>query len=50
MSRGIIFYPLAYVLEFGKGQEFDFVIADRKKLPEQTREYLRSLGVTVIDL
>ena len=48
--RGIIFYPLAYVLEFGKGREFDFIIANGQKIPEQTREYLRSLGVTVIDL
>ena len=40
MSRGIIFYPLAYVLEFGKRREFDIVIASGHKLPEQTLEYL----------
>jgi hypothetical protein len=50
LSRGILFYPLAYVLEFGKGREFDFIIANEQKLPEKTLEYLRSLGVTVIDL
>jgi len=50
MSRGIIFYPLAYALEFGDGRKFDLVIANGQKLPLQVCEYLTSIGINVIDL
>ena len=48
--RGIIFYPLAYALEFGDGRKFDLVIANGQKLPLQVCEYLTSIGINVIDL
>jgi len=50
MSRRILFYPLSYVLEFGRGRKFDLAIANGEKLPEKTYRFLESIGVAIVDI
>jgi hypothetical protein len=48
MSRGMSIYALAYVLEYGRDQEFDLVIANGELIPRKAEEFFITLGVRTI--